>query len=647
MYSPRSLSRVYLAVFAVITAGYVAFAQSPGPQPVPMPPPIAAPADVRYPGTIQLRVDATDIDHRIFVIHETIPVRGGQPIVLLYPQWWPGHHSPVGRADMLAGLIVHAGGKRIEWVRDPVEVFAFHVNVPAGAEALDVDFQFTSPIEPNEGRLVMGPDMLRLQWTSTTIYPAGYFARDINVQPTVRLPEGWQFATGLEPQSHNGAETTFKAVNYETLIDSPMLAGRYFRSVDLDPGGAAPVRLDVVADKPEQLEMKPEQLEAHRALVQQAYKLFGSHHYDHYDFLFALSNQIGGIGLEHHQSSEDSAIPGYFTDWDRSADTRNILPHEFTHSWNGKFRRPADLWTPNFNVPMRDSLLWVYEGQTQYWGYVLEARSGLMTKQQALDVIAATAAVYDVARAGREWKTLADTTNDPIDALRRPLPWRSWIRSEDYYSEGQLIWLDADTLIRERSHDQRSLDDFARTFFGVDNGSFVIKTYTFDDLVSALNKVEPYDWAAFLHSRLESHGPGGPLDGLKRGGYTLTYTDTPTAYWRASEARTGTADLGYSIGLTLARDGRIAAVQWDSPAFKLGLTLGAQVTAVNGVSYTADAIRSAIKDAKGSGAPIQLLIKTGERYRPVNVDYHDGLRYPRLERIANTPARLDQIFTAR
>ena len=647
MYTPRSLSRVYLAAFAVIAAGYVAFAQSPGPQPVPMPPPIAAPADVRYPGTIQLRVDATDIDHRIFVVHETIPVRGGQPIVLLYPQWWPGHHSPVGRADMLAGLIVHAGGKRIEWVRDPVEVFAFHVNVPAGAEALDVDFQFTSPIEPNEGRLVMGPDMLRLQWTSTTIYPAGYFARDINVQPTVRLPEGWQFATGLEPQSNNGAETTFKAVNYETLIDSPMLAGRYFRSVDLDPGGAAPVRLDVVADKPEQLEMKPEQLEAHRALVQQAYRLFGSHHYDHYDFLFALSNQIGGIGLEHHQSSEDSAIPGYFTDWDRSADTRNILPHEFTHSWNGKFRRPADLWTPNFNVPMRDSLLWVYEGQTQYWGYVLEARSGLMTKQQALDVIAATAAVYDVARAGREWKTLADTTNDPIDALRRPLPWRSWIRSEDYYSEGQLIWLDADTLIRERSHDQRSLDDFARTFFGVDNGSFVIKTYTFDDLVSALNKVEPYDWAAFLHSRLESHGPGGPLDGLKRGGYTLAYTDTPTAYWRASEARTGTTDLGYSIGLTLARDGRIAAVQWDSPAFKLGLTLGSQVTAVNGVSYTADAITGAIKGAKGSGAPIQLLIKTGERYRTVNVDYHDGLRYPRLERIANAPARLDQIFTAK
>src|SRR5436190_7118210 len=473
--SPRSLPRVHLAAFVVLAAGCVVFAQSPGPQPVPMPPPIAAPADVPYPGTIQLRVDATDIDHRIFTIHETIPVRGGQPIVLLYPAWWPGHHSPVGRADMLAGLTVHAGGKRVEWVRDPVDVFAFHVNVPAGAEGLDVDFQFTSPIEPNEGRIVMGPDMLRLQWTSTTIYPAGYFARDINVQPTVRLPEGWQFATALEPQSKNGVETTFKAVNYETLIDSPILGGRYFRSVDLDPGGAAAVHLDLVADKPEQLEMTPEQLEAHRALVQQAYKLFGSHHYGHYDFLFALSNQIGGIGLEHHQSSEDSAVAGYFTDWDRSADARNILPHEFTHSWNGKFRRPADLWTPNFNVPMRDSLLWVYEGQTQYWGYVLAARSGLLTKQQALDAIALTAATYDH-RVGREWRTLQDTTNDPVAALRRPLPWRSWQRSEDYYSEGQLIWLDVDTLIREQSGDRRSLDDFARAFFGVSDKNYVPMT---------------------------------------------------------------------------------------------------------------------------------------------------------------------------
>ena len=647
VFSTRLFHRACLSACLSIACGYFVCAQSPGPQPVPMPPPIAPPVDLPYPGTLQVRVDATDVERRIFSIHETLPVRGGQPIVLLYPEWWPGHHSPVGRADMLAGLAVHAGGKRVEWVRDPVEVFAFHVNVPAGANALDLDFQFTSPVEGNEGRIVMTPDMLRLQWTSTTVYPAGFFARQITVEPSVRLPDGWQFATALETRSTTGNETTFKAVPYETLIDSPMLAGRYFKRIELDPGSAAAVRLDVVADRPELLEVKPEQLEVHRALVQQAYKLFGARHYSHYDFLFSLTDKLGGIGLEHHQSSEDGTIPGYFTEWDRSPDVRNLLPHEFTHSWNGKFRRPADLWTPNFNVPMRDSLLWVYEGQTQYWGYVLEARSGMMTKQQALDALAATAATYDAARTGRTWKALADTTNDPIDAMRRPLPWRSWARSEDYYSEGQLIWLDADTLIRERSKDQRSLDDFARAFFGIDDGSFVITTYTFDDVAAALNTVEPYDWAAFLKARLESHGPGGPLDGLARGGYALTYTETPTDYWRASETRRGATDLTYSLGMALARDGRITDVRWDGPAFKAGLTLGAQVTAVNGVTYTADLLKKAITDARGSRAPIEVLVKIGERYRTVRFDYHDGLKYPRLERVANAPARLDQIFTAK
>ena len=646
-------TRASLATCAVMACGYIVLAQSAGPQPVPMPPPIAPPVDTAYPGTIEVHVDATDLERHIFSIHETIPVRGGQPVALLYPQWLPGNHSPVGRADLTAGLMIrtHAaqGGPArsapLEWTRDPVEVFAYHVNVPAGAESLDVDFQFTSPVEGNEGRMVMTPDMLSLQWTSNTIYPAGYFARDITVQPTVKLPDGWSFATALEVQSKNGPETTFKAVPYETLIDSPMLAGRYYKQVELD--AATKVNLDVFADRPELLVMRQDQIDAHKALVQQAYKLFASHHYNHYDFLFSLSNQLGGIGLEHHQSNESGAIPGYFTEWDRSGDTRNILAHEYTHSWNGKFRRPADLWTPNFNVPMRDSLLWVYEGQTQYWGYVLEARSGLMTKQQALDAIAQVAAMYDVARTGRTWKTLQDTTNDPIVAMRRPLPWRSEARSEDYYSEGQLVWLDVDTLIREKSHDQRSLDDFAKTFFGVDNGSFVIHTYTFDDVVAALNKVEPYDWATFLRTRLDSHGPGGPLDGITRGGYNLTYTEQPTDYQRASEARTGVSDLTYSIGLGLLRDGRIGSVQWDSPAFKQGLTQGGQVVAVNGTTYTADAMRNAITGAKGTTTPIDVLVKIGDRFRTVRFDYHDGLKYPRLIAIPGAPARLDQILTAK
>ncbi len=611
-----------------------------------MPAQIALPKDTPYLGAIRLSVDATDIERHIFNVRETIPVRAGESIVLLYPQWLPGNHSPSGRVDELAGLMIYANGARVEWVRDPVDVFAFHVDVPAGATTLDVNFQFTSPVDTNEGRVVMTPDMLNLQWNAVALYPAGYFARQIMVEPSVRLPEGWEFATALETAASNGGVTTFKPVSLDTLVDSPIFAGRYFKRLDLDPGGPAPVHLNIVADRADLLEVKPEQLEAHRALVQQAYKLYGSHHYDHYDFLLALTDHMGGIGLEHHQSSENGTVPTYFTEWDKNADTRDLLPHEYTHSWNGKFRRPADLWTPNFNVPMRDSLLWVYEGQTQYWGFVLAARAGLLTKQQTLDAIAATAALYDH-RVGREWRALQDTTNDPIAAMRRPLPWRSWERSEDYYSEGQLMWLDADTLIREKSGGRRSLDDFAKVFFGVDDGSFVPSTYVFEDVVKALNTVQPYDWATFLRARLDGHGPGAPLDGITRGGYKLVYTETPSDYFKESEARRKVTDLTYSLGMIIAAEGRLSDVLWEGPAYKIGLTVGTQIIAVNGIAFDADRLKNAIKDAKQTGAAIELLVKNGDRFRTVKIDYHDGLRYPHLEREGSAPARLDQILTPR
>ena len=642
----KSLSIAFLSWIALAVSVGAAFAQSPGPQPLPMPPQIAAPKDTSYGAAIRLSVDATDIDRRIFNVHETIPVHTGEPLVLLYPQWLPGNHSPTGEVASVAGLMITANGARVDWQRDPVNVFAFHVNPPSGSTSLDVSFQLTSPVDPSQGRIVMTPDMMNLQWNEVALYPAGYFARQIMVDASVKLPEGWEFATALETSGKNAGVTTFKQVSLDTLVDSPMFAGRYFKRVDLDPAGPAPVHLDIFADRAELLEAKPEQLEAHRALVQQAYKLYGSHHYDHYDFLLALTDHMGGIGLEHHQSSEDGTIPGYFTDWDKSADTRDLLPHEYTHSWNGKFRRPADLWTPNYNVPMRDSLLWVYEGQTQYWGFVLAARSGLLTKQQTLDAIAATAALYDH-RVGREWRALEDTTNDPIIAMRRPLPWRSWERSEDYYSEGQLTWLDADTLIREKSNGKKSLDDFAKSFFGINNGSFVTQTYLFEDVVSALNTVQPYDWATFLRTRLDAHADGAPLDGISRGGYKLVYTDSPSDYFRDSETRRRITDLTYSLGTIVAADGRLADVLWEGPAYKNGLTVGAVIVAVNGVAFDPDRLKTAVKDAKNNTNAIELLIKTGDRFRTVKIDYHDGLRYPHLQRDESTPARLDQILAPR
>jgi predicted metalloprotease with PDZ domain len=630
----------------LLSSSAILGSQSAGPQPVAMPPPIAAPRDTPYPGTIQLTVDATDIERRLFSVHEVVPVQPREPLILLFPQWLPGNHSPTGRVDKLAGLTIRANGSRVDWRRDVVDVFAFHVDVPAAVTRLEVDFQFTSPVDSGEGRIVMTPDMLNLQWNTVVLYPAGYFTRQILVEPAVRLPEGWQFGTALEPATSEGGLTRFKTVPLETLVDSPMFAGRYFKRFDLDPGAAAPVRLDVVADRAELLTVTPEELEAHRELVRQAYKLYGSHHYDHYDFLLALTDHMGGIGLEHHQSSEDGTVPGYFTAWDRTADVRDLLPHEYTHSWNGKFRRPADLWTPNYNVPMRDSLLWVYEGQTQYWGFVLAARAGLLTKQQALDAIASTAATYDH-RQGRQWRSLQDTTNDPIAALRRPLPWRSWERSEDYYSEGELVWLDVDTLIREQSGDRRSLDDFARAFFGVGDSSYVPATYTFEDVVKALNAVQPSDWTAWLRARLDGHGPGAPLDGIGRGGYQLVYADTPSDYFKQSETRRNVTDLTYSLGLVVSEAGRLTDVLWDGPAYRSALAVGTQIVDVGGVTFTPERLTAAVIAAHGTGAPIVLLIKNGDRFRTVSIEYRDGLRYPRLAPIPGRPARLDQILAPR
>jgi predicted metalloprotease with PDZ domain len=560
---------------------------------------------------------------------------------LLYPKWLPGTHSPAGRIDAFAGLVIQAGGRRVEWMRDTVDVYAFHVDVPTGATQLDVEFQFLSAGDGNEGRIVMTPEMLNLQWNSVTLYPAGYFVRQITFEPSIRLPDGWQFATSLEAASTAGSSTTFKPVSLETLVDSPVFAGRHVKRVELD--GSVPVWLNIFADRPDLLEAKSEHLDAHRALVAQAYKLFGSHHYDHYDLLLALTDRMGGIGLEHHRSSENGTVPTYFTEWDKNADTRALVPHEFAHSWNGKFRRPADLSTANYNLPMRDSLLWVYEGQTQYWGHVLASRAGLWTKQQALDALADVAALY-AHRSGREWKSLQDTTNDPIIAGRRAIPWRSWQRSEDYYSEGELVWLDADTLIRERSGGKKSLDDFARAFFGINNGSWVPETYTFDDVVGALNIVQPYNWADFLRARLESHEREAPLDGIERGGYRLVYSDTPSDYFKKAETRRKLTDLNFSLGLIVGRESKLTDVRWDGPAYAAGLTVGTQIVAVNGVTYDSDRLKDIVKGAKTNTAAIELLVKNGDRYSTVRIDYHEGLRYPHLERDVSLPPLLDRIL---
>lgn len=613
----------------------------PGPEPVPMPPVVAAPADTPYPGTISLLVDLTDVTHRVMNVQETIPVEGDE-LTLLYPEWLPGNHSPTGPISKLAGLEMSAQGKRIAWVRDRVNVFAFHVRVPAGARSVEVNFQFLAPVQKKEGRISFSSKIVDLSWNSVVLYPAGHFSRRVHFTPSIRLPEGWKFATALETSSQDGNLVHFKETTLNTLVDSPLYAGVNYERVDLSPDAGNPVYLDVFADTPAELKITPEELQEHRNLVKEAAKLFGSHHYGHYDFLFSLSDTIGGEGLEHHQSSEDGTRGNYFTDWAAGVAGRDLLAHEYTHSWNGKFRRPADLWTPNFNVPMRDDLLWVYEGLTQYYGYVLTARSGLRAPEQTRDLIARIAANFEDS-AGRTWRPLVDTTNQPTISQRSPVSWGSWQRGEDYYMEGLLIWLDADTKIRELSSGKKSLDDFAKLFFGVDNGSYVTRTYDFDEIVKALNTVQPYDWGAFLRERVDDLAPKPPENGIAQGGYRLVYNDTEPDWMKHEQSPRGT-NFATSLGFSVQADGILVNVSWDSPAFRAGITPDMQIEGVNDHAFSLANLREAILAAESAHEAIKLLAKRDEQFVTVTLDYHGGMRYPHLERVEGTPDRLGEIL---
>ena len=630
----------------VVAAVFVALGVAGQPRGVPFPTAIPEARDVAYPGVIELDVDVSDVQRGIFRVRERVPVAQSGPLTLLYPEWLPGKHAPRGPINLLSGIEVRAGGEVLAWRRDPVNVYAFQVDVPPGTAALDLSFQFVSPTQTNQGRIVATREMLNLQWEVALLYPAGHYASRIRVVPSVTLPEGWRFAAALDGAVTSGDTTRFAETDLETLVDSPLFAGKHYRLIDLDRGASRPVRLNLFADRADQLAATTEQIEPHRNLVQQAYRLFGSQHFDHYDFLLALTDRMGGIGLEHHRSSENGVESIYFTDWDRSASERDLLAHEMVHSWNGKFRRPADLWTPSYETPMRGSLLWVYEGLTQYYGFVLAARSGLWSPEETRAALAMTAATYQH-RVGREWRSVADTTNDPILSARRPAPWRSWLRNEDYYSEGLLVWLDADTLIRERTNGRRSLDDFARAFFGIDDGSWAPVTYTLDDVVAAMNGVLENDWAAFFRERVYDAGTGPPLAGLARGGYRLVFKQERSAFQREAEAYGGNADFSYSLGLSFGDNGNVTGVQWDGPAFNHGVTVGTQVVAVNGTSYSNESLRRAVMAAKAEPAPIELLLRAGDQYRTVSLDYRGGLRYPHLERDPAAADRLAAILAPR
>jgi predicted metalloprotease with PDZ domain len=647
----RLVFAVALQVFCIMVLDTMWVQNAGGPQPAPLPSAIPAPVDQPYVGTISLIVDMTNVNDRVLNVREAIPVTPGAT-TLLYPQWLPGTHSPSNPVGNLAGLIITAKGTHVPWVRDRVNMWSFRVNVPQGASLFELRFQYLAPVKPQQGRI--SNKIADLTWNSVLLYPAGYFARRIQFSPEVKLPDGWRFATALDVKSQNGEVVSFKDVPLNTLVDSPLYAGINYKRVDLSTGPDNPVYLDVFADKPEQLEITPEELQYHKDLVVQAEKLFHSHHYDYYHFLFSLSDTVGGKGLKHHQSSEDGTRANYFTDWAAGIAGRALLPHEYTHSWNGKFRRPADLWTPNFNVPMQNDLLWVYEGLTDYYGNVLTARSRMRTPEQARDEIAQIAANFEISP-GRGWRSLEDTTNQPIISshFTEQQAWPSWQRSYEYYPESDLIWLDADTTIRALSKGQESLDDFAKLFFGINDGSNVTVTYTFDDLIKAMNTVQPYDWKEFFRTRVYEIAPKVPENGIIQGGYRLVYNDTEPDWMKhmdKSRPMPFNTSLGFSVigggedDSDAVPPGTITQVVWDGPAFKAEITPGMRLQAVNDQAFSIASLREAIAAAEKSSAPTKLLLKREKEFITVTLDYHGGFRYPHLERIGSTPDLLDSIL---
>lgn len=602
-------------------------------------------ADIPYPGgAMRIDIDASDTVRGVFRVVQTVPVAPGtRRLTLLLPQWLPGKHAPRGPLAELTDLQFFSGNQILGWKRDPVEVNAFHVDLPDGTREVVVRFIHTSPLQTSEGRITVTQEMLNLQWEQMSLYPAGHYVRQIRVVPSVTLPQGWTAAGALDGLSRQGNRWAWGETSYEILVDSPLFAGKHFRKWDLGQN----VTLNVVADAPELLEAKPEQIELHRNLVTEARLAFGANHFDRYEFLLALTDRMGSIGLEHHRSSENQLEPGAFTEWDRYEWDRNLLPHEYAHSWAGKYRRPARLWTPDYRQVMQGDLLWTYEGQDQFWGTVLAARSGLQGKDMVLGMMAGWAGNF-AELSGRRWRSVEDTGFDPVFAARKPKPYASLTRSEDYYTEGALFWLEVDQILRERSAGKRSIDDFARLFFGMNPGDYGQLTYEVDEIITKLNQLVPYDWAGLIETRMNTPGQPVPVQGIEKGGYRLVWKDTPNPHTKAVMADGKTLALTFSLGITIDKDAKVTATQWDSPAFNAGVVTGAKILAVNGTAYDPEALKKAITAAR-DGSGVELLFQRGNSFQTVKIDYRGGLRWPWLEHAAagSAPTGLDLLLEPR
>jgi len=589
--------------------------------------------------TITLNVDSSDAPRNVIHNRLTIPVRPG-PLTLFYPKWIPGEHMPTGTIDDVVSLKLSANGKTIPWRRDDIEMFAFHCDIPPGVTTLEVTFDDVSQPETTASA-----KLARIKWNRLLVYPEGMNSDAVNVKASLKLPARWKFASALPIASENQNEFQFKEVSLTQLVDSPAIIGANFRNVPLSSTGI-PHEMDVMADTTAALQLKPETTNGLKNLVQEAYALFGARHYRSYKFLVTLSDHGGSEGLEHHESSEDGVGENAFSDELELLDFAELMGHEYTHSWNGKYRRPAGLATPDFEQPMKGELLWVYEGLTQYLGRVLPARSGLWTAEDFREAMAAVAADLD-SQAGRQWRPLVDTAVAVQLTYPSPRAWMNYRRRVDYYDEGSLIWLEADVLIRTRSNGKLSLDDFCHRFHGGQDTAPLLKPYTFDDVVNTLNDVTPYDWRGFLNQRIYAVAPHAPLGGITNGGWKLVYSDKPNTQVRIADHARKSVDLSYSLGTILKEDGTVLDVNPNLAAYKAGLAPGMKIVSVNGRGWSTEVLHAAIASAKNSTAPIELVVENGSFNETYRVDYHGGERYPHLEHDGAKPDVLDEVIKSR
>jgi predicted metalloprotease with PDZ domain len=596
---------------------------------------------------IILTVDATDAPRKILRARLVIPARPG-PLTLTYPKWIPGEHGPTGPITDLVGVKLSAAGKPVVWQRDPVDMYAFRLEVPEGTTGVDVALDYLLP--PGSSDFSSGASataqLLVLNWNQVLLYPKGSRVGELPCVLKLRLPAGWKFGTALPLAGESNGVVQFSPVSLETLVDSPLIAGAHFRTVDLTPGAVPAHALHLAADSAAALELKPEDAAHFSQLVAETGALFGARHYGNYHFLLTLSDHVAHFGLEHHESSDNRLGERYLIDEEARKLGAILLPHEMVHSWNGKYRRPAGIATPDFQEPMDTELLWVYEGLTDYLGVVLTARCGLWTNDVFREQLALTAGMLDH-QAGRSWRPLADTTVAAqllYEARREGTAWR---RSVDFYDEGDLIWLEADVIIRRQTQGRRSLDDFCRSFFGGESGPPKLVPYSYDDVVTALNRIAPYDWRGFFRKRVYAINPGAPLGGIESSGWRLDYTNTMPGFLKSLESAHKFTDMSFSLGCTIREDGGILDVIPGSPADQAGVGPSMKLTAVNGRRWTPDILRTAVESAKTNPAPVELLVENDEYFKTCKVDYHGGEKYPCLQRDASKPDLLAEILKPR